>query len=118
MRVFPNSWVLPGGHIDPGESLEEGVIRELYEEAGVEILRHPDGQLSYKGKQVTLKPYFAFESSIPVGWDTQTHKYDYLSCPIGHLIIYFYVKLDVPHEDIEIKLQPNEVAACVWLNRS
>jgi 8-oxo-dGTP pyrophosphatase MutT (NUDIX family) len=22
LRVFPNSWVLPGGHIDPGESLE------------------------------------------------------------------------------------------------
>ena len=37
MRVFPNSWVLPGGHIDPGESLEEGVIRELVEETGIEI---------------------------------------------------------------------------------
>ena len=23
---FPNAWVMPGGHIDPGETLEEGVV--------------------------------------------------------------------------------------------
>lgn len=38
LRVFPNSWVLPGGHIDPGESLESGVIRELKEETGIDII--------------------------------------------------------------------------------
>ena len=27
-------WVLPGGGLDPGESPEEGAIRELYEETG------------------------------------------------------------------------------------
>ncbi len=29
MKIFPHAWVMPGGHIDLGESLEEGVIREL-----------------------------------------------------------------------------------------
>ena len=28
---------MPGGHIDLAESLEEGVIRELREEAGIDI---------------------------------------------------------------------------------
>ena len=37
MRVFPNSWVLPGGHIDLGETLEDGVVRELSEETGINI---------------------------------------------------------------------------------
>lgn len=54
MRVFPNCWVMPGGHIDPGESLEEGVIRELFEETGIEILRHPNGKLLYHGSEVDL----------------------------------------------------------------
>ena len=35
MRVYPNAWVLPGGHIDLGETLEECVIREVNEETGV-----------------------------------------------------------------------------------
>ena len=37
MKVFKNAWVAPGGHIDLGESLEEGVVRELLEETGIEI---------------------------------------------------------------------------------
>ena len=119
LRVFPNAWVLPGGHIDPGESLEEGVIRELSEETGIQILRHPDGTLSYKNKQVTLKPYYAFESSIPTGWtkDSRRDNYNPVGCPIGHLIVYFYVKIDLHNDEIDINLSPHEVAACVWLNR-
>jgi len=35
MRLAPNAWVAPGGHLDLGESLEEGVIREINEETGI-----------------------------------------------------------------------------------
>jgi nucleoside triphosphatase len=37
MRVFPNAWVMPGGHIESGETLEEALIREINEETGIEI---------------------------------------------------------------------------------
>ena len=37
MRIFPGAWVLPGGHIDIGEDLEECVIREIHEETGIQI---------------------------------------------------------------------------------
>ena len=37
MKIFPKAWVLPGGHIDLGETLETGVIREIVEEVGILI---------------------------------------------------------------------------------
>lgn len=30
-------WVLPGGALDPGESPEEGIIREVFEESGLNV---------------------------------------------------------------------------------
>lgn len=36
-RVYPDVWDLPGGHIEDGESPEETVRRELFEELGVRV---------------------------------------------------------------------------------
>lgn len=33
-----NSWSLPKGHLDPGESALEAAMREIYEEAGIDEL--------------------------------------------------------------------------------
>ncbi len=30
-------WITPGGGVDPGESAEQGAIRELYEETGLSV---------------------------------------------------------------------------------
>lgn len=30
----PNTWALPGGHIEPGESIEQAALREAHEELG------------------------------------------------------------------------------------
>ena len=32
---FPGAWVLPGGHLEKGEGLFEGGIRECEEEVGL-----------------------------------------------------------------------------------
>ena len=37
MRSFPGSWVMPGGGLDPGESMADAVVREVHEETGVDL---------------------------------------------------------------------------------
>lgn len=36
-KWYPNVWDVPGGHIDPGESRIDALVRELREELGIEI---------------------------------------------------------------------------------
>ena len=37
MGFFPSAWVFPGGHIEVDEGLDEGALREFFEETGVFI---------------------------------------------------------------------------------
>ncbi|KAF2210559.1 hypothetical protein CERZMDRAFT_91099 [Cercospora zeae-maydis SCOH1-5] len=36
--AFPNYWELPGGKVDPGETIREGLVREVFEETGLHVL--------------------------------------------------------------------------------
>ncbi|KAJ2700634.1 hypothetical protein FB645_004933 [Coemansia sp. IMI 203386] len=36
-RSYPNEWEIPGGHVDPGETVVEAVQREVFEETALDV---------------------------------------------------------------------------------
>jgi 8-oxo-dGTP pyrophosphatase MutT (NUDIX family) len=53
---LPGTWEVPGGGIDEGESIEEGVMRETMEEAGIHVnpkrFGIPPGKLHCRQKMI------------------------------------------------------------------
>ena len=114
MKIFPKAWVLPGGHIDLGETLETGVIREIVEEVGILIEEkiEEDGNVKYinNGSYCILEPFYAFESV--------SYKVIDLNPPSsGHLIVFFRIKLNQKGEEINLHLDPREVDGAVWMSK-
>lgn len=105
--IFPNAYVLPGGHLDPGESLEQCCARELREECGIDIkIGKPS---TFNGQPVKLESYFAFESVGKPDFKLGTLP------PYSHLIVFWKVQLHLKAADIPMKLCPHEVGAAVWV---
>jgi 8-oxo-dGTP pyrophosphatase MutT (NUDIX family) len=51
----PTHWVIPKGHIEPGESPEAAAVREIWEETGVKakvIASLGTSTFTYEGKQI------------------------------------------------------------------
>lgn len=54
--IFPGKWQNLGGKIELGETVEEAVKREIKEEIGIEIKKHPFFLQSYSWKKDNESP--------------------------------------------------------------
>jgi 8-oxo-dGTP pyrophosphatase MutT (NUDIX family) len=110
MRSFPGAWVLPGGTVDPNESLVEAVRREVYEETGLATSTdnkhwkleslwesvYPSTTLNNKKENAVLPPPTAI----------QTH----------HLVVYLSTTLS-KDQSSHLNLCAEEVDGAVWLSK-
>ncbi|KAM9701128.1 nucleoside diphosphate-linked moiety X motif 17-like isoform 5-T6 [Menidia menidia] len=99
LRIFPNLWVPPGGHVEPDESLLDAGLRELEEETGLRL--DPEG----------LDPQILglWESVFPPllsRGPPQRH----------HIVVYMLLKTPQTHQQLQASLSPapSEVSACLW----
>lgn len=85
--VFTHKWDIPGGAVEPWETLEQGLAREFYEETGVAVA--PGGRIEFR------EGYIAF-----------FHR------PFHSLRFYYRV-----YGDVEAPLQPDpdEVELLAWV---
>jgi len=74
-RADNGFWCLPSGGVDPGESVEETIIREVYEETGltVRVLRligvysDPNSLIVYRDNTAVQIVALSFEAEIIAG---------------------------------------------------
>ena len=118
MGFFPRAWVFPGGHLEVDEGLEEGALREFYEEVGVEVKTRWDSEsgckkYSYGGQEIEVTPIFAFESTTPSDLRDASNP---RPPRVSHLVVFFKLQLPVKCTDVDLVFQVSEVEATAWLD--
>ncbi|XP_074539912.1 nucleoside diphosphate-linked moiety X motif 17 isoform X1 [Halichoeres trimaculatus] len=102
LRIFPNVWVPPGGHVELDETLLDAGLRELKEETG----------LNLEPKEVSPKVLGLWESVYPPMLSR--------GLPQRHHIV-VYMLLHSPHSHLQLQASlspsPAEVSACLWADR-
>ncbi|XP_064257462.1 nucleoside diphosphate-linked moiety X motif 17 isoform X1 [Passer domesticus] len=100
LRHFPNVWVPPGGHLEPGEELVAAGLRELAEETG---LRLEPGTFSWRLLGL-------WESLFPpsLSWGPPR---------CHHIVTYLGLRSAEPRQQLQARLCPSpcEVSAVAWL---
>ncbi|XP_068586026.1 LOW QUALITY PROTEIN: nucleoside diphosphate-linked moiety X motif 17 [Cebidichthys violaceus] len=99
LRIFPNVWVPPGGHLEPDETLLEAGLRELQEETGLKL--EPEG--------ASPKVLGLWESVYPPMLSRGLPERH-------HIVVYMLLLSPLSHLQLQASLSPSpaEVSACLW----
>lgn len=103
LRIFPNVWVPPGGHIEPDEQILDAGLRELKEETGLQL---KDGEFSWRILGLWES---VFPPLLSRGLPTR-----------HHVVVYTRILSRETHHELQERLNPDEseVSACAWLDNS
>jgi 8-oxo-dGTP pyrophosphatase MutT (NUDIX family) len=80
MRARPNEWDLPGGRVEAGESQEDGITREVFEETALkvrelELIARKDGY--WMNEHHEFSYYRAYTDDAQVGLSEEHTEYQW-----------------------------------------
>jgi len=59
-HTYVPGWYLPGGGVDPGETIGEAMARELVEEANIVVTAPPELRGLYQNREISRRDHVAF----------------------------------------------------------
>ncbi|XP_041962937.1 nucleoside diphosphate-linked moiety X motif 17 isoform X1 [Alosa sapidissima] len=101
LRIFPNVWVPPGGHVELDETLLDAGLRELKEETGLEL----------DPNDVASQLLGLWESVYPPMLSRGPPKRH-------HIVTYMLLHCSLSHLQLQesLKPEPAEVSGCLWVD--
>ncbi len=79
---LPGIWSVPGGHLEKGEKIEDGAIREFREETGLQIIDNLDYVATLNGG--SRMKFYLFMYDIPrkidIDLDSARDGYEHYEC--------------------------------------
>ncbi|XP_060777833.1 nucleoside diphosphate-linked moiety X motif 17 [Neoarius graeffei] len=102
LRIFPNVWVPPGGHVELDEKLLDAGLRELREETGLKLDPEDISSSQLLGLWESVYPPM-LSRGLP-----QRH----------HIVTYMLLCSNQTHLQLQSCMRPDpaEVSACVWVD--
>ncbi|KAI5618240.1 nucleoside diphosphate-linked moiety X motif 17 [Silurus asotus] len=102
LRIFPNVWVPPGGHVELNEKLLDAGLRELKEETGLKLDPEDISSSQLLGLWESVYPPM-LSRGLP-----QRH----------HIVTYMLLCSNYTHLQLQSSIRPDpaEVSACVWVD--
>ncbi|XP_030638246.1 m7GpppN-mRNA hydrolase NUDT17 [Chanos chanos] len=101
LRIFPNVWVPPGGHVELDERLLDAGLRELREETGLKL----------DPAEISSQLLGLWESVFPPMLSRGLPRRH-------HIVVYMLLQSQLTHMQLQACLRPEpaEVSGCVWLD--
>ncbi|KAF5907765.1 nucleoside diphosphate-linked moiety X motif 17, partial [Clarias magur] len=102
LRIFPNVWVPPGGHVELDEKLLDAGLRELREETGLKLDAEDISSTQLLGLWESVYPPMLSRGP------PQRH----------HIVTYMLLCTNHTHLQLQscIRPDPTEVSACAWVD--
>lgn len=104
LKSFPSCWVFPGGHKEKNEDFSDTMLREVYEETGIHIIKK-NSEYYYNEHKAEVVSIFIYESIYP---NCDNVKYQ-------TLIVFYKVKIPLQYSELAVKIQFSEVDAYAWI---
>lgn len=99
--IYPNCWLIPGGGIDAGETVEAALIREVREETGLDISGYPSELLD--------------DTLIDTREKTLRDTGERVLCTMR----YFRFRVMIPQDSEHIAVTPgDDLVECRWMSHA